>query len=136
MSTMSKESECSLAKGHGEINGSKDVMGTPTKVSFKAEMICVHDLKELMDLELIATNVDILTLFEEKKNSPKFFHSNVIRGVRTCKMYAWRKIIGWNCFIVNSNLIPLETSCFCSNFRNVGFIVKGVSASLIKVFAL
>jgi hypothetical protein len=63
-------------------------MGTPTKVSFKAEMICVHDLKELMDLELIATNVDILTLFEEKKNSPNFFHSNVIRGVRTCKMYA------------------------------------------------
>ncbi len=85
---MSKESECSLAKGHGEINGSKDIMGTPTKVSFKVEIICVHNLKKLMDLELIATNVDILTLFEKEKNSPKNFHSNVIRGVRTCKMYA------------------------------------------------
>jgi len=41
MSTMSKEGECSLAKGHGEINGSKEVMGTPTKASFKVEMICV-----------------------------------------------------------------------------------------------
>jgi hypothetical protein len=53
-------------------------MNTPTKASFKAEMICVRNLKELMDLELIATNVDILTLFEKKKNSPKKFHSNVI----------------------------------------------------------
>jgi hypothetical protein len=78
MSTMFKEGECSLAKGHGEIDGSKEVMGTPTKASFKAEMICVHNLKELMDLELIATNVDILTLFEKEKNSPKNFHSNVI----------------------------------------------------------
>jgi hypothetical protein len=78
MSTMSKEGECSLAKGHGAINGSKEVMGTPTKVGFKAKMICVHNLKLLVDLKLIATNVDILTLFEKKKNSPKQIHSNVI----------------------------------------------------------
>jgi hypothetical protein len=87
MSTMAKEGEYSLAKGHGEINGSKEVVNTPTKASFKVEMICVCNLKELVDLKLIATNVDILRLFEKEKNSPKKFDSYVIQGVRTCKMY-------------------------------------------------
>jgi hypothetical protein len=81
--------------------------------------------------------VDILTLFEKGKNSPKKFHSNVIWEVlELAKCMLEKKIVGWNCFIVNSNLILLETSCFCSNFRNVGFIMKYVSTSLVKVFGL
>jgi hypothetical protein len=39
MSTMSKEGECSLAKGHGEINGSKEVMGT-----YKSQFQSTNDL--------------------------------------------------------------------------------------------
>jgi hypothetical protein len=67
MSTMSKEGECSLAKGHGEINASTEVMAFLQKPVSMQRLLFLRNLKELMDLELIATNVNILTLFEKKK---------------------------------------------------------------------
>jgi hypothetical protein len=63
---MSRKVECSLASGHGEIDGSKDTMDISIKPSLEAELTCVCNLKELLNLELKATNVDVLALSEKK----------------------------------------------------------------------
>jgi hypothetical protein len=63
--SMSREGECSLASGHGEIGGSKkDTMDVSTKPNLEAEIACVCNLKELLNLK--ATNVDVLALSEKK----------------------------------------------------------------------
>jgi len=66
MSTMSKEGECSLARGHGEIGVSKDTMVIYTKPNLEVEITCVCNLKELLNLKLKITNVDVLALSEKK----------------------------------------------------------------------
>ncbi len=67
MSTMSREGECFLAKGHGEIGGSKkDIMDASVKPNLEVEIACVCNLKELLNLELKTTNVDVLALSEKK----------------------------------------------------------------------
>jgi hypothetical protein len=67
MSTMSREGKCSLARGHGEIvTSKKEVMNAFTKVSLKAKMIFVREVKELVDLELRVANVDALTMNDNK----------------------------------------------------------------------
>lgn len=63
--SMSREGECSLASGHGEIGASKkDTMDVSTKPNLEAEIACVCNLKELLNLK--ATNVDVLALSEKK----------------------------------------------------------------------
>jgi hypothetical protein len=53
MSTMSREEECFLARGHGEIGGSKkDTMDVSIKPSLEAKIAYVCNLKELLNLEL------------------------------------------------------------------------------------
>jgi hypothetical protein len=64
---MSREGECSLARGHGEISGSKkDTMDVFAKPSLEAKIACVCNLKELLNLELKVANVDVLALSEKK----------------------------------------------------------------------
>jgi hypothetical protein len=65
-STMSREKKCSLARGHGKIGGSKDIMDVFVKPSLEAEIAYVCNLKELLNLKLKATNVDVLALIEKK----------------------------------------------------------------------
>jgi hypothetical protein len=60
MSTMSREGECSLSKGHGGIGGSKkDTMDVSAKPNLEAEITYVHNLKELLNFELKVDNVDM-----------------------------------------------------------------------------
>jgi hypothetical protein len=66
ISTMSREGECSLARAHGEFDASKkDTMDVFIRPSLEAKMACVHNLKELLNLELKVASVDILALNEE-----------------------------------------------------------------------
>lgn len=65
-STMSRERKRSLARGHGKIGGSKDIMDVSIKPNMEAEIAYVCNLKKLLNLKLKATNVDVLALNEKK----------------------------------------------------------------------
>jgi hypothetical protein len=68
MSTIYREGECSLARGHGEIvTSKKEVMNAFAKASFEAKAIYVCEVKELVDLELRVGSVDALTMNGNKK---------------------------------------------------------------------
>ncbi len=70
MPTMSREAECSLARGLEETNGSKkEVMGAPELVSLEVELFCVHNLEALLDLGLKVACMDILALCKKKINA-------------------------------------------------------------------
>jgi hypothetical protein len=67
MSTMSREGECSLARGHEEIVASKkEVMSVITKANLEAKVIFVREVKELVELKLKVASVDALTMNENK----------------------------------------------------------------------
>jgi hypothetical protein len=70
MSTMFREGECSLARGHGEIVASKkEVKNAFVKANLEAKGTSIHEVKELVDLELIVASVDVQTMIENKTST-------------------------------------------------------------------
>ncbi len=66
MSTMLIQGECNLVRVHGKINALKKVIGVLIKANFEVEAMCMHELKELVDLKFKVISLDSLTTNEKK----------------------------------------------------------------------
>ncbi len=65
ISRMSIQGECNLARVHGNINALKEVIGVLAKANFEVEVMCTHELKELVYLEFKAISLDSLATNEK-----------------------------------------------------------------------
>jgi len=51
---------------HGKISALKKIIGVLTKANFEVEAMCMHELKELVDLEFKSISLDSLATNEKK----------------------------------------------------------------------